>query len=125
MSEPIHTDEHQRLLEQAASEVARYPRHEPSHWLRTTAEAAALRLSALPGAWAPGSHPIVPLVPLWPPTAVQPAHLCARCGRSESERTPGAYRQCGMEATSAHHPGVTLRFAFELCRGCAEKEYGA
>jgi hypothetical protein len=119
-----HQHEHERALEAARDSVQYFPRHEPSHWLRTMADAAALRLSALPGHSRPGTSVIVPLVPLWPPTPQPPVHLCARCGRHAEQRMPAGFRTCGLVATSEHAPGVTLKFAFELCDGCAVKEYG-
>jgi hypothetical protein len=61
------SDDHQArdLLEQARESVQDFPRHEPSHWLRTTAE-AALRFAAVPGRFRPGLSVIMPLVPTWP-----------------------------------------------------------
>ena len=121
------SDQHEDLIAKASESVQHFPRHEPSHWLRTTAEAAALRLAALPGRWNPGLAVIVPLMPVWPPPSPDrpaPAHLCARCGEWSPVRVRGRFRSCGFDAKSEHHPDVLLRFTFELCNGCGVKEFG-
>ena len=124
---PIVSDPYEQLIRKARTEVQHFPRHEPSHWLRTTAEAAAPRLAALPGRWNPGTKPIVPLVAVWPPPSPDrpaPAHLCARCGEWSPVKVRGKFRSCGFDAKSEHHRGVLLRFTFELCTPCAVKEFG-
>lgn len=55
-----------QALALAHAETQRFPRHEPSSWLRQTAQSAALRISAS-GPYPAADFWIVPLVPLWPP----------------------------------------------------------
>jgi len=115
-------DDHTAALARARESTRHYPRHEPSAWLRQTAEAAVLRTAAR-APWREGLSLIVPLVPVWPPPSPDrppPARLCARCGDTSADR----YRTCGLAATSGRVPGVVLKFAFELCDGCAVREYG-
>ncbi len=120
------TDDRTAALARAREETRHYPRHEPSAWLRQTAEAAVLRTAAR-GPWREGLSLIVPLVPVWPPPEPDrpaPAHLCARCGATSATRVRGRYRTCGLGATSPHLAGVLLKLAFELCDPCAVREYG-
>lgn len=121
------TDDHTAALARARESTRHYPRHEPSAWLRQTAEAAVLRVAAAGGPWREGLSLIVPLVPVWPPPSPDrppPARLCARCGDTSPTPVRGRYRTCGLAATSGRVPGVVLKFAFELCDGCAVREYG-
>ena len=108
---------HELALTAAQESVRFFPTHEPSAWLRRTSQAAALRLDPL----VPGVNYIVPLVPLWPPTAAAPVHLCARCAATSEARST-EFRTCGFQATSGE---VVPKFAFELFEPCAVKEYGS
>ncbi|MEN5075875.1 hypothetical protein ABE437_18810 [Isoptericola cucumis] len=81
---------------------------EPSYWLRTRAQAAALALAA-EGPMRPG-RAIVPLVPYLDTSR------CVRCER------PATFH-AGFEATSDALPGVTLAFTFRLCATHQATEY--
>ena len=96
-----------------------FPHHEPSTWLRRTAEAAALRIAAEDFPPGPGVNLIVRLSPVWPPHQPStPDNYCDRCGATAEQR-------CGFQAASSILPGVRLKFCFWLCDRCAIKEYGA
>ncbi len=118
-------DDHVAALTRARESTRHYPRHGPSAWLRQTAEAAVLLTAA--GTWREGLSLIVPLVPVWPPPGPDrpaPTHLCARCGVSSATPVRGRSRTCGLALTSPHLAGVMVKLAFELCDGCAVREYG-
>lgn len=120
-------DDYAAALDRAREETSHYPRHEPSAWLRASAEAAVLRLAAN-GSWRAGVSVIAPLVQEWPPPSPDrpsPVHLCVRCGASASTPVRGRFQTCGFQLTAPSRlPGVLLKLCFELCVECAVREYG-